>query len=395
MALRKKDSKNNIEINDRIEILRKVIIFSESDNKILKQLANSLDDVYVKLNEVVFRKGDHLNAMYIIKEGSVIVHDGDHIFTQFGKNDFFGEYSLIDSSARSATVTANKETQLLRLNQQDFNKIIETNHDVAKAILKALIKRLRNNNILEERLTQHSIKIEKQKQELEELNATKDKFFTIIAHDLKNPFNTVIGLSELLMERYDTYDQAKIKEFIYQINKFTINAYELLEELLQWAKSQTGRLEVKKEVIDLYEIINSNIELFTKKAEKKNTKIISKVSKNTIAFIDKNMISTVIRNFISNAVKFTENGTITIEAKKNNENIEISVVDSGLGISEENLKHLFRIDKNISTPGTNEETGTGLGLIISKEFIKCNDGSIEVDSDEGKGSTFKFSVPVK
>ena len=264
MALRKKDSKNNIEINDRIEILRKVIIFSESDNKILKQLANSLDDVYVKLNEVVFRKGDHLNAMYIIKEGSVIVHDGDHIFTQFGKNDFFGEYSLIDSSARSATVTANKETQLLRLNQQDFNKIIETNHDVAKAILKALIKRLRNNNILEERLTQHSIKIEKQKQELEELNATKDKFFTIIAHDLKNPFNTVIGLSELLMERYDTYDQAKIKEFIYQINKFTINAYELLEELLQWAKSQTGRLEVKKEVIDLYEIINSNIELFTK-----------------------------------------------------------------------------------------------------------------------------------
>ena len=395
MALRKKDSKNNIEINDRIEILRKVIIFSESDNKILKQLANSLDDVYVKLNEVVFRKGDHLNAMYIIKEGSVIVHDGDHIFTQFGKNDFFGEYSLIDSSARSATVTANKETQLLRLNQQDFNKIIETNHDVAKAILKALIKRLRNNNILEERLTQHSIKIEKQKQELEELNATKDKFFTIIAHDLKNPFNTVIGLSELLMERYDTYDQAKIKEFIYQINKFTINAYELLEELLQWAKSQTGRLEVKKEVIDLYELINSNIELFTKKAEKKNTKIISKVSKNTIAFIDKNMISTVIRNFISNAVKFTEHGTITIEAKKNNENIEISVVDSGLGISEENLKHLFRIDKNISTPGTNEETGTGLGLIISKEFIKCNDGSIEVDSDEGKGSTFKFSVPVK
>lgn len=402
MSLNIKAVTGNKNLNRRMDILRKVTIFSESNNKILKQLANSLEDVFVGKNEAVFHKGDQLNAMYIIKEGSVIVHDGDHVFTQFGPNDFFGEYSLIDSSVRSATVTANEETQLLRLNQKDFLRIIEDDVDVSKAILKALIKRLRNNNILEERLTQNSIEIErqrdeldKQKQELEELNATKDKFFTIIAHDLKNPFNTVIGLSELLMERFETYDQNKIKEFISQINKFTNNAYELLEDLLQWAKSQTGRIEVQEEKVDLYTLVSDNIEFLTEKAKEKNIDIKSEVHVNTYARIDKNMISTVLRNLISNAIKFTSNdGEINIKCDINGEFINVCVIDSGIGIPNENLDKLFRIDKNISTQGTNDESGTGLGLIISKEFVESNGGTIHAESKEGEGSKFIFSVPV-
>lgn len=402
MSLNIKGIKNKSYTKNRVDILRKVTIFSESGEKILKQLANSLEDVFIEKDEAVFHKGDQLNAMYIIKEGSVIVHDGDHVFTQFGTNDFFGEYSLIDSSVRSATVTANQTTQLLRLNQKDFLKIIEDDVDVTKAILKALIKRLRNNNILEERLTQNSIEIErqrdalnKQKKELEELNATKDKFFTIIAHDLKNPFNTVIGLSELLMERYDSYDQTKIKTFINQINKFTLNAYDLLEDLLQWAKSQTGRMEVKEEKIDLYDIIAENIKLFKERAKKKDINITSDVKINTFARIDKNMISTVIRNLISNSIKFTDKqGNIKISSQTKDGFINVSVSDSGVGISDENKENLFRIDKNISTQGTEEETGTGLGLIISKEFIENNGGTICVESEEGKGSKFIFTVPV-
>lgn len=392
-------AKNN---KHRIEILRKVTIFSDSSDKILKQLSSALEDVFVDKNEAVFHKGDHLNAMYIIKEGSVIVHDADHIFTRFGANDFFGEYSLIDSSVRSATVTATEKTQLLRLNQQDFLKIIEDDVDVSKAILKALIKRLRNNNILEERLTQNSIEIErqrdelnKQKKELEELNATKDKFFTIIAHDLKNPFNTVIGLSELLMERFDTYDQSKIKTFISQINKFTLNAYDLLEDLLQWAKSQTGRLKVQEEKVDLESLINESIGFLKERANEKNIRIKTEVNINTFARIDKNMIGTVLRNLISNAIKFTaNNGEISIKTEINSNFIHVIVIDSGVGIPVENMDKLFRIDKNISTQGTNEESGTGLGLIISKEFVECNGGTIHVESEEGKGSKFIFTVPV-
>lgn len=382
------------QIKERINILKDVIIFSETNEEILKQLAESLIDVLVKENNAVFHKGDQLNAMYIIVDGSVKVHDGDHVFTKFGKKEFFGEYSLIDSSVRSATVTAIEDTQLLRLDQKQFNTIIETNNEVSKAVLKALIKRLRNNNILEERLTQNSIKIEKQKRELEELNATKDKFFTIIAHDLKNPFNTVIGLAELLVERFDTYDSEKIKEFVTQIHRFSTNAYNLLEDLLQWAKSQTGRMEINPEKVDIYELAVENKAMFENKAAKKGVKIVVDIPMETYANVDRNMISTVIRNLVSNAVKFTNNGDkITISSKHVNDAININITDTGIGIPAKNLDRIFRIDSNLSTQGTADEAGTGLGLIISKEFVEKNGGTIHVESAEGKGSKFTFTVP--
>ena len=389
-------------IEERISILKDVVIFSESDEKILNHLASILDDVFIEKNEVVFHKGDKLNAMYFIVKGQVKVHDGDYIFTKFGEKDFFGEYSLIDSSARSATVTATKTTHLLRLNQKDFYKISEDNIEVSKAVLKALIQRLRNNNILEENLTQNSLEIKlqrdelnKQKKELEELNATKDKFFTIIAHDLKNPFNTVIGLSELLIERFDSYDSIKVKEFISQIYKFSNNAYHLLEDLLQWAKSQTGRMQVKSEKVDVFELVFENMNLFQEKLEKKNIRMDSKVRIGLFAFIDKNMISTVLRNLISNSIKFTNSGgEITVDGKINNEVIEISVTDTGVGIPENNIDEIFKIDSNISTQGTEDEPGTGLGLIISREFVEKNGGSINVKSKEGIGTQFMFTVPV-
>ncbi|PLX11133.1 MAG: hypothetical protein C0597_15590, partial [Marinilabiliales bacterium] len=347
-------------------------------------------------------KGDKLNAMYIIVEGKVKVHDGDHIFTEFNNKEFFGEYSLIDSSVRSATVTAMEDTKLLRLDQADFHKIIEDHVDVSKAVLKALIKRLRNNNILEERLTQNSIKIKRQrdeldeqKKELEELNATKDKFFTIIAHDLKNPFNTVIGLTELLMDRYSSYDEEKIREFIRQIHKFSNNAYNLLENLLQWAKSQTGRLEVNPEKIDIFELAIENKSFFEEHAAKKGVTLNVDVPIRTYALVDKNMITTVLRNLISNAIKYTKSGDqIIVESSLTEKLIEISIKDTGVGIPQKNLKEIFKIDSSISTQGTADEQGTGLGLIISREFVEKNGGTIYVESEEEKGTKFTFTVPL-
>ena len=401
MNLKIEEIDSSKKIKERIEILRDVVIFSESNDQILERLASSLIDVHVEDNEPVFHKGDELNAMYIIVNGKVRVHDGDHIFTTFGSKDFFGEYSLIDSSVRSATVTASEKTHLLRLDQGNFLEIIEDNIDLSKAVLKALIKRLRNNNILEERLTQNTLKIErqrdklnKQKIELEELNATKDKFFTIIAHDLKNPFNTVIGLSELLFERYDTYDSNKIKEFIAQIRKFSNNAYNLLEDLLEWAKSQTGRMQVKPSKTDVFELAIENINLFKVTAQEKDVNLIFNVDVGTYALVDKNMISTVLRNLVSNAIKFTkEGGEVAIESNKIDNFIKVTVSDTGVGISEENKKNIFEIDNNISTIGTNNEVGTGLGLIIVREFVEKNGGSITVDSTEGVGTKFSFTIP--
>lgn len=401
MVFKFKEKKlNNIE--HRINILKDVVIFSESDNQIRKRLANSLVDVFVLKDQAVFHKGDSLNAMYIIVQGKVKVHDGVHIFTQFKEKDFFGEYSLIDSSVRSATVTATEDTHLLRLDQKEFLKIIEDNVDVSKAVLKALIKRLRDNNVLEEKMAQNSLKIshqrdelDQQRKELEELNATKDKFFTIIAHDLKNPFNTVIGLSELLIERYETYDSAKIKEFINQIHIFSNNAYNLLEDLLQWARSQTGKMKVKPEKVNLLDLSVENMTIFKEMADKKGVNLESRINIDLYAYIDRNMITTVLRNLISNAIKFTRaNDTIILAAKVNNNFIEVSVSDTGIGIPYDNIDKIFKIDSNISTQGTDDESGTGLGLIISHEFVEKNGGTIIVKSEEGKGTTFMFTVPI-
>jgi len=386
---------------ERIEILKKVTIFSEVKKNVIEDIASSLVSVTVDKGNSVFIKGDQLKAMYIIERGKVKVHDGEYVFTTLESNDFFGEYSLIDSSARSATVTAIEKTHLLRLDQTVFNKIIDSDVEIAKGVLKALIKRLRNSNILEENLTRKSIQIEKQKnaieknkKELEDLNATKDKFFTIIAHDLKNPFNTVIGLSELLMERYDTYNETKKKYFIEHIYKFSKNAYNLLENLLQWAKSQTGRIDIKIEKTDIFELVNDNLYLLKGRADSKNIKLTSNVDIGLYASIDKNMIRTVLRNLISNAIKYTQkNGEVGVKASKVENFIYVSVFDTGVGIPKENLDKIFKIDTNISTQGTDDEVGTGLGLIIAQEFVEQNGGEISVSSQEGKGSEFTLKLP--
>ncbi|OFX22328.1 MAG: hypothetical protein A2041_04260 [Bacteroidetes bacterium GWA2_31_9b] len=401
MILNLKGIGSNKMINQRIKILKNVIIFSEANTTILKRIALSLIEITVEEGELIFNKGDKLDSMFIIVSGNVMVHDKEHIFARFSDNDFFGEYALIDSSVRSASVTAVEKTTLLRLDQSIFNEILAEETDVAKSILKALINRLRNYNILEEELTKNSIQIqkqrdelEKQRQELEELNATKDKFFTIIAHDLKNPFNTVIGLSELLMERYDTYEVEKIKEFINQIFIFSNNAYNLLENLLQWAKSQTDKLKVIPEKVDLFEITNENINLYKTKAHNKGIELISEIGSGLYAYIDKNMISTVIRNLVSNSIKYTrKGGKIVLTAHHHNKLIKFSVKDTGVGIPEENIDKLFRIDINISTQGTEDETGTGLGLIICKEFVEKNGGKIHASSNINNGTNIYFTVP--
>ena len=395
-------SVNTPDLQKHIEILESVSIFKETTPEIRSELANSMQVIHLEKGEVVFHKGDQLHAMYIIVDGKVKVHDGDYEFTTFGNNQYFGEYSLIDSSVRSATVTTLKATKLLKLDKETFDHIISKNTDIARAILKSLISRLRNNNILEEQLTQQSQELKREKRaleekraELEELNATKDKFFSIIAHDLKNPFNTIIGLSELLLFRYDSYDDEKIKEFVEQINDFSSNAYNLLDNLLQWARSQTNRIKVNPGNIDLESIVNENYMLLKNSFEEKSIRLFRNLKASDPCYADRNMISTVIRNLLSNAVKFTpDEGRVAINTSDyKNGYVKVSVVDNGTGISQEDLPKLFQLTSNFSKEGTRSEKGTGLGLILCKEFVEKNGGVIWAESETGKGSSFNFTLP--
>jgi signal transduction histidine kinase/CheY-like chemotaxis protein len=229
---------------------------------------------------------------------------------------------------------------------------------------------------------------------LKELNAQKDKFFTIIAHDLRSPFNAILGLSQHLLdliEEKDYEDIEKIGRVLFQSSERAMN---LLMNLLEWARTQTGRIELNPESFSIKDLVEEIVPIFEDIAYKKSVSIESSVNELLSIYADKHMIETVLRNLINNAVKYTsQNGIIAISAKYDQAGVTVSVKDNGVGIPIERLDKLFRIDASESTPGTANEKGTGLGLILCKEFVERNDGIIWAESIVGAGSVFSFTIP--
>ncbi|MFK5854523.1 MAG: ATP-binding protein [Bacteroidota bacterium] len=244
------------------------------------------------------------------------------------------------------------------------------------------------------------IKIIKSEQNLKAVVATKDKFFSIIAHDLISPFNIILGYSELLKTQYDDLNENQRKKFIYEIDKSSKITFELLENLLLWAKSQSNKLDIVKKDLKVKKLIDDALKVYIPSAQKKNISIEIRVSEDLIINADEFTISTVIANLFNNAIKFThKNGKIKISAIQKEGFAEISISDNGIGIPSEILPKLFRIENNVSRLGTEDERGTGLGLIICKEFIEEHNGKIWVESDlashgKGVGSTFYFTLPI-
>lgn len=236
--------------------------------------------------------------------------------------------------------------------------------------------------------------VDERTRELYDANATKDKFFSIISHDLKGPFSSVISLIDMMINDYKEFNEEEKKYSLKQIQLSAKNTYKLLENLLLWSRNQRGKIEINPELIDLNDIIDVAVRLLSSSAQRKNITLINNSEKSITAYFDKNTIVTVINNLISNALKFTPiNGKVTVTAEKNNDLVLVSVEDNGVGISESDLKKLFRIDVSHSTKGTESEVGTGLGLILCKEFVEKNGGKIWVESEVKKGSKFKFNIP--
>lgn len=235
--------------------------------------------------------------------------------------------------------------------------------------------------------------------ELELANATKDKFFSIIGHDLKGSFNTLIGFSEILIEDFEELDNGGKMNFLNRIKRLSENAYRLLQNLLDWAMVQTGRINHNPEFFDLGYIAREIVEMQQEHASSKKIKLCNKIPADTYVYADKNMVNTIIRNLSSNSLKFTpENGEVCISCSKSGTHkntLEISVIDNGIGMSGEKLSKLFKISEKVKTHGTAKEEGTGLGLILCKEFIEKNNGTITVKSKPGEGSNFTFTLQTK
>jgi signal transduction histidine kinase len=287
----------------------------------------------------------------------------------------------------------NFELQLELLNGDTTDVIIHQtsfiNYDGQIIGLVGGILSVTDTHIIERKLEQYT-------EELTKSNANKDRFFSIIAHDLKNPFITLLGYTEALIEDYYEMSSEEHLDYLKQIQRTSKNSYQLLENLLQWSRSQSGKLKIEPVYFNLHEVVEEVVSLKMSACDAKSIELINEVGKDLSVFADKDTVKTIMRNLIGNAVKFTnDKGKIEILNEIQNEFAVISVRDNGIGISEDDQINIFNIDKFHSTLGTRNEHGTGLGLVLCQEFVTKNNGKIWVESILNEGSTFYFSLPLK
>jgi len=292
---------------------------------------------------------------------------------------------------------------ILEQNVKDRTTELEDANEKLTRITLELDEANRLDNESNKKLMHQAEELVRKKEDLEnanlklsELNATKDKLFSIVAHDLKSPFNALLGFSELLYSNAENSSKEEVREYSKLLLDSATKAHDLLENLLYWAMTQRGSIIYTPLVFDLLPVINNNIDLLQTVAEKKQITIRTELHcKKTEVFADQSLIDIVVRNLINNAIKFTRpSGTITVHCREfDNNSVQIEIEDNGVGIKEENIKKLFRIDQSFSTEGTNREKGTGLGLILCKEFIELNKGVIWVTSEVNSGSRFMFTIP--
>ncbi len=379
-------------------------------------------------NEAFIAK--HLNAnRKIIQNEKVETYDekirladgSERSFAIFkaGYKDFDGELAGIINILIDITDRIEAENQLRNLNIELEKKIEERTRDLQTALdeykfeveehrrVQEILEQANYElKILNETLAEESRKLivlneklEKSEKELREANSAKDKFFSIIAHDLRNPLQSILTDSEILDKFFDTFTPEKIREYVNHIYKTSTLLKNLLENLLTWAKTQTGRIAYRPEWININLLITDIVRYIEPTAKNKGISLIYNKDIDFMVYLDRNMITTVIRNLLSNAIKFSHrNSNVYIDIQNyyegNIPSLKISVRDEGIGIPKDIQEKLFKIENSISTAGTEKEQGTGLGLILCYELIKLHNGKIWVESEEGKGTTFSFVIPI-
>ncbi|MEW5842864.1 MAG: HAMP domain-containing sensor histidine kinase [Bacteroidota bacterium] len=290
------------------------------------------------------------------------------------KNFAKGDYSIRIS---------NKQKDELGILGKSFNDMAEK----IELLVSQLEKEINTAKQAEE-------EIKNKNAELSKINTEKDKFFSIIAHDLKSPFHGFLNLTELMAYNTEKFSPEELVENSKSLNQAARNLYKLLKNLLEWAQMQNGSMSFSPQEIDLQKIVSKCIETVKNRAVQKGITIINEVPKMQEAFGDEKMIDSVFRNLLSNAVKFTRrDGKIIVSIKASaNEKIEVTVSDTGVGMSEESVKKLFKLEEKVSSKGTEGEPSTGLGLLLCKEFVEKHGGKIWAESEPGKGSSFRFTL---
>ena len=357
--LKQKSSKQE----NLIKSIPEILFVLSNENKILE--VKTHDESLLPLPEFKMIQSN-INEVFPPEQAKILAHNIDKTLSEKTIQTF----QFTPSKSQK-----NFEAQLIPFQQ---NQVLCLLWDIS-----------RENEVLE--------KLENSLQQLEETHTSRDKFFSIIAHDLKNPFNALIGFSSLLNEEFENLSDEENKEYIKQIYQSSDSLFNLLRNLLSWTKSKTGELEYHPEKLDINSFINENLKILWPEAQQKNINIQTNAEQENSKYVlaDRNMLNSIIRNLTANAIKFSNSDSIiSVNTTQKDEFIECAVTDNGIGISREDRENIFRIENKSQKQGTENEEGTGLGLLLCKEFVEKHKGQIWVESEPEQGSTFYFTLPL-
>lgn len=372
------------------KFFRKSIRLSDSVDVLLSKQA------YNNLYHLEKQKGDYQAALQNLEKAVELSDSLDKVLNSKALMEIGTRYEVKQKTAENLHLKSlNELNERIILNQRIVFLIIVLFLVFLAVMVINLFRGQKRLKLANLELSRKSDEISAQSAKLTELNVTKDRLFSIIAHDLKNPFNAILGFSEIAIEEVEKYDDPQLTEIIGLIKNSADGAYKLLENLLEWSRSQRGILGFNPEWIDVKESLEELISLSDNQAQGKMISIENNVPQGFMIFADQNMFETMLRNLVGNAIKFThQNGLVAISAIQENGYCRIIITDNGVGMSEENINKLFKIDLGHSTKGTGNESGSGLGLILCKDFIEKHHGFIEVESKKGSGSRFSLSFPI-
>ncbi len=382
----------------------KALLFIEKGLKVSEEIGGKslIKDCYYSLSDLYYKQNNYRKALEYYKLYSAIK---DSIYNKEFRDkitEMAVRYAARDKENEIDLLKKEKEIRDIELKRQKSirNLLIALSFLVLILVLityNRYLNKKKESEVLEEKRNQLEVinkEIIEYETNLKELVAAKDKFFSIISHEFNNSLTSIAGASDMLRDNINEMDTDKKMFYINMIDRASKKQRELVENLMQWSMSQTGMIIYKPGFFYLKEITASVINLLEINAKKKNINVVSEINESAVAYADKDMIETVLRNLISNAIKFTyKGGEVKITCEDKGDYMIVAVIDSGVGIDEENKMKLFNSDIRFTTLGTAQEKGTGLGLKICKDYVEKNKGKIWVESRFGKGSIFKFTLP--
>ena len=405
MALEMGDKSNEAAI--RVH-LGSVYLKKGKDKEALRYLDTGLAYArQLKLSDATLEAYGQLANLYMKKGRSALAYGYLNNFIQLKdslNNEQYKQNITRGASRKGIGARELQEERLLRQNLEQALQMERNNNSKVAMLgfalfvlllLIVIFRKYYSKTRTYDNLEEKNKLIELQKAELENLNSTKDKFLSIIAHDLKNPFTSLLGFADLAYNEFDEISDSEKRSYLNIIRTSSQQIYSLLDNLLSWSRAQSGRIDFSPEKVSLSELVENSIDVVQSSADNKQISLFKDFANDVVVSVDKNMVFTVLRNLLSNAIKFTPNGgSVTVSCKRKGSSAEIVVADTGIGMSQDELSRLFKLDGNLKAPGTNNETGTGLGLILCQEFMNLHQSKIEAESVKGEGSRFSFVVDV-